>query len=201
MLPDFEASVAPKNDFEPLPLVYSTRLRSTKYMIASLDPEQAGKYIDQLAGLLMDAVESGASAGFLPPLGKQEALVYWREVIAAVRQGRRVLVAALEGDLVQGSVQLDLEMRANGNHRAEAMKLFVHRRARRRGLAKALMSELEAVARRLSRTLLVMDTRKGGEAEKMCESLGYIRYGEVPGYARSANGQLHTTVFFYRQLQ
>jgi hypothetical protein len=54
--------------------------------------------------------------------------------------------------------------------------------------------------RRLSRTLLVMDTRKGGEAEKLCESLGYIRYGEVPGYARSANGQLHTTVFFYRQL-
>jgi GNAT superfamily N-acetyltransferase len=60
------------------------------------------------------------------------------------------------------------------------MKLFVHRRARRRGLAKALMSELEAVARRLGRTLLVMDTRKGGEAEKMCESLGHIRYGEVP---------------------
>jgi ribosomal protein S18 acetylase RimI-like enzyme len=200
MLPDFEANVAAKNDFEPLPLVYSTRLRSTKYMIASFDPEQAGKYIDQLAGLLMDAVESGASVGFLPPLGKPEALAYWRDVIAAMRQGRRVLAAALEGNLVQGSVQLDLEMRANGNHRAEAMKLFVHRRARRRGLAKALMSELEAMARRLGRTLLVMDTRKGGEAEKLCESLGYIRYGEVPGYARSANGQLHTTVFFYRQL-
>jgi hypothetical protein len=30
----------------------------------------------------------------------------------------------------------------------------------------------------------------------MCESLGYVRYGEVPNYARSTNGQLHTTVFF-----
>ncbi len=92
-------------------------------------------------------------------------------------------------------------MRANGNHRAEAMKLFVHRRAHRRGLANALMSELEAVTRRLGRTLLVMDTRKGGEAEKMCDSLGYVRFGEVPNYARSANGQLHTPVFHYRQLK
>jgi hypothetical protein len=62
------------------------------------------------------------------------------------------------------------------------------------------MVELESTARRLGRTLLVMDTRQGGEAEKMCESLGYVRYGEVPGYARSGDGRLHTTVFFYRQL-
>jgi acetyltransferase len=170
-------------------------------MIVSLVPERAEKHIDQLAGLLMDAVESGASVGFLPPLGKEQARAYWQEVIDAMRHDRRVLLAALDGDLIQGSVQLDLETRANGNHRAEAMKLFVHRRARRRGLAKALMSELETVARRMGRTLLVMDTRKGGEAEKMCASLGYVRYGEVPNYARSTNGQLHTTVFFYRQLK
>lgn len=172
-------------------------------MIAFLDPDQAEKNIDQLAGLLIDAVEGGASVGFLPPLGKEEALAYWREVITAMRQGRRVLLAALEGDagnLIQGSVQLDLEMRANGNHRAEAMKLFVHRRARRRGLAKALMSELETV-RSLGRTLLVLDTRKSGEAEKMCEALGYVRCGEIPNYTRSANGQLHTTVFCYRELK
>ena len=170
-------------------------------MIVSFTPEQAENAIGQLTELLMDAVDSGASVGFMPPLADAEARAYWREVIEAMRQGRRILLAAMDGELIQGSVQLDLEMRANGNHRAEAMKLFVHRRARRRGLAKALMAELEAAARRLGRTLLVMDTRKGGEAEKMCESLGYVRYGEVPRYARSGDGQLHTTVFFYRQLE
>ena len=117
-----------------------------------------------------------------------------------MRKDRRLLLAAMDGDLVQGSVQLDLEPRANGNHRAEVIKLFVHRRARRLGLAKALMLEVESTARGLGRTLLLMDTRKGGDAEKMCESLGYIRYGEVPGYARSANGELDATVFFYCQL-
>jgi GNAT superfamily N-acetyltransferase len=163
-------------------------------------PEEVRREIGQFAVLLMDAVGSGASVGFLPPLSESDALAYWQSVVTAMREETRVVLAAFEGDRVQGSVQIALEMRANGNHRAEAMKLFVHRRARRRGLAKALMAEVESTARRLGRTLLLMDTRKGGEAEKMCESLGYVRFGEVPNYARSNDGQLHTTVFFYRQL-
>ena len=169
-------------------------------MIVSLTADQATEEMAQLCDLLIDAVDSGASVGFLPPLDREAATDYWRSVIQALREGRRVLLIAQEGGEIQGAVQLDLEMRANGNHRAEAMKLFVHRRARRRGLARALLAELEAVARRLGRTLLVMDTRKGGEAEKLCQSLGYVAFGEVPNYARSADGQLHTTVFFYRPL-
>ena len=165
-----------------------------------MSPEQAEAAIGKLAELLMDAVESGASIGFMPPLREREAMDYWHEVIAAVREGSRILLVAVENGGIEGSVQLALEMRANGNHRAEVMKLFVHRRSRGRGLARRLMIEAEATASRLGRTLLVMDTRKGGEAEKLCESLGYIRFGEVPGYARSGNGDLHTTVFFYRQL-
>jgi GNAT superfamily N-acetyltransferase len=168
--------------------------------IGAFTPERAEREIRELAALLIDAVDSGASVGFLPPLSEPDALDYWRGVIAAMRESRRVLLAAWEDGLLQGSVQLDLEVRANGNHRAEMMKLFVHRRARRRGLARALIAEAETAARALRRTLLIMDTRKGGEAEMLCRSLGYVCFGEVPGYARSAGGELHTTVFFYRQL-
>ena len=74
-----------------------------------------------------------------------------------------------------------------------------HRRARRRGLARALMVEVESTALKLGRTLLFMNTRKDGAAHRMCEALGYTRAGEIPNYARSADGQLHTTVFFYKQ--
>jgi acetyltransferase len=169
-------------------------------LIVAFNPEKAEAEIEQLSDLLIDAVDSGASVGFLPPLSRAEADAYWRSVITATLEGSRVLLAAIDGGVLQGSVQLQLEMRANGNHRAEAMKLFVHRRARRRGLAKGLMAAVESTARKLGRTLLLMDTRKGGDAHRMCESLGYTAFGEVPGYARSADGQLHTTVFFYKQL-
>ncbi len=117
-----------------------------------------------------------------------------------MRDRSRVLLVAADGVLIQGSVQIGLEMRANGNHRAEAMKLFVHRRARRQGLARALMAAVESTARQIGRTLVLMDTRTGGGAEKMCEALGYVRFGEVPDYARNADGLLHATSFFYKQL-
>jgi acetyltransferase len=169
-------------------------------MILSFTAEQTERDIQQLADLLIDAVDSGASVGFMPPLTEPEAFDYWRGVIAAMRDGSRILLVAAEGDLIQGSVQMDLETRANGKHRAEAIKLFVHRRARRQGLAKGLMAELESIARNMGRTLLLTDTRKGGDAEKMCESLGYIKFGEVPNYARTGDGRLNTSSFFYKQL-
>ena len=168
--------------------------------IKALSAVEAEGLLADLAELLVDAVDSGASIGFMPPLELAEAQEYWQGVLAAMRARERVLLAAVEEGRVLGAVQLFCEMRANGRHRAEAGKLFVHRRARRRGLARALLAELETVARARGLTLLLMDTRKGGEAERLCESLGYTRWGEVPEYARSGDGTLHTTVFFYRRL-
>lgn len=112
-------------------------------MIVCYTAEQAKSDIEQLVDLLIDAVESGASIGFMPPILRAEAFSYWRDVLGAMRSGRRVLLVAMDGEVIQGSVQLDLEQRANGNHRAEAIKLCVHRRARRRGLATSLMLEVD----------------------------------------------------------
>lgn len=161
---------------------------------------EAEAALPALAELVIDAVDSGASIGFLPPLTEAGALAYWRDVVAALRDGSRILLVASEAGVIQGAVQLGLEKRANGQHRCEAMKLFVHRRARRRGIARELMAEAESAARAAGCTLMLMDTRKGGEADQLCQKLGYEAYGEVPGYARSGNGELHTTVFYYRKL-
>ena len=92
------------------------------------------------------------------------------------------------------------ETRANGRHRGEALKLFVHSSFRRGGLARRLMAELEEAARAAGITLLLMDTRKDSQGERLCEALGYTRWGEVPDYARDPDGTLKATSFYYRRL-
>lgn len=80
------------------------------------------------------------------------------------------------------------------------MKLMVRTTARRRGIGRQLMLETERVAREAGRTLLVLDTRRGDPSQSLYASLGYSVAGVIPGYARSASGLLHDTVFMYRTL-
>ena len=189
--------------------------------ISRLTALQATSQLPGLAALLQDAVASGASVGFLPPLSAEEALAYWQEVIAAVplryasgtiRLGsasgtmvvagpdRLLLIAQVDGG-VAGTVQLHLVSTPNGRHRAEVAKLLVHTRHRRQGLGRALMLAVEAEARHAGRTTLVLDTRLGEPSEQLYLSLGYSRAGAIPDYARSADGTLHTTVIMYKLLK
>lgn len=151
--------------------------------------------------LLTDSVESGASVGFLPPVAESEAVGYWQDVISAVRAGSKILLAAIEEpDTVAGAVQIELASKANAQHRAEVQKLMVRTDQRGQGLGRALMDMVESVAREAGRTLLVLDTRQGDIAEQLYLSLGYTLAGVIPQYARSANGELHATSLFYKQL-
>ena len=150
--------------------------------------------------LLRDAVDGGASLGFLPPLDPGEAGMYWKGAEAEIRAGRRVLVVARAGAHVVGCVQLVLSTRANAPHRAEVQKLCVLTAERGKGIGKALMEAAHAAALARGRTLLVLDTKKGDLAEALYRGLGYTELGVVPGYARDRSGGSHDTVFFYKHL-
>jgi ribosomal protein S18 acetylase RimI-like enzyme len=169
-------------------------------IIRRIDEQGVGQHLESLAELLQDAVDSGASVGFLRPLTNPAARAYWQTVQRAVGDGERIVLAAFTGDELLGSVQLDLAGMPNGSHRAEVMKLLVHRRARRRGIARALMGAIEDSARRYGRQLLVLDTRAGDAAEQLYAKLGYSKAGIIPRYARSSTGELDATVFMYRWL-
>jgi acetyltransferase len=167
--------------------------------VEPLGPDGVRAERPALAALLQDAVASGASIGFLPPLAAEEAAAYWDAVAAAVADGSRlVLVARGPAGGIAGSVQLDLATRANARHRAEVVRLMVHRDARRRGWGRALMEAVEAHAARLGRTTLVLDTRQGDPAEALYRSLGWQLAGAIPRYARSADGRLEATAIYYR---
>ena len=163
--------------------------------------QQLDERLSSFVALIQDAVNSGASIGFLPPLEDSRAREYWGSVRAGIDAGNRILLAVTEQDDILGSVQLDLATMPNAQHRAEVMKLMVRRVARRRGIGRALMRALEHVARQADRQLLVLDTRVGDPAEQLYLELGFKRAGVIPHYAMSATGTLEATVYMYRELR
>jgi acetyltransferase len=168
--------------------------------IQKLTVDEARAVLSQLITLLQNAVHDGASIGFTQPLSAEVAERYWHDVFREVGQGSRILLVARREGVVTGSVQLGLCNRPNGLHRAEVQKLFVHTRCRRQGIARALMAAIEHEARVAQRSLLYLDTEPHKPAAAMYEQMGWIRAGEIPGYACSPDGHLHSTVFFYRTI-
>ncbi|NHM29039.1 GNAT family N-acetyltransferase [Neobacillus terrae] len=150
--------------------------------------------MDELSEMLIKVVEDGASIGFLPPLNLKDAKAYWETV-----NGDGVLLfTAKIDDAIAGSVQLHLNSKQNGSHRAEIAKLMTHPNYRRKGLARLLMEKAEERAREENRTLLVLDTREGDPSNLLYRSLGYIEAGRIPQYAKSSNGELDASVFYYK---
>ncbi len=170
------------------------------YRIVELEADEAKSRITELADILVDAVESGASVSFMLPFTHAEAIAYWTNVIAAVTDGRTVLFVALLDNQAVGTVQLSLSVPPNQLHRGEVAKLLVHRTARRQGIARSLIEQMEQIARRRDRTLLTLDTLAGTVAEHLYRSLGYVCAGTIPEYACLPNGGLKDTLIFYKQL-
>lgn len=160
--------------------------------VEALDATQ----LAQLTELLVTVVEQGASVGYLPPLDPAEARAYWQGVI---HPGNVLLLAERDGGIV-GTAQLELAMRLNGRHRAEVNKVLVHPDAQRQGIGRALMHAIEAAARDEGRTLLHLDTREGDGSNDLYRRCGYVEVGRIPAWARSADGTLAATVYYYKLL-
>ncbi|MEY2930985.1 MAG: Acetyltransferase [Pseudomonadota bacterium] len=156
--------------------------------------------LDELANVLIDCVEGGASVSFLLPFGWDKARAFWAPMAGAVANGERALLVAEDSEGIFGTAQLLLAQPPNQPHRADVAKLLVHRRARRQGVAAALMRAAETAARDCGRSLLVLDTVTGGDAQRLYERLGWTRVGDIPGYALLPTGEPCSTTYYYRDL-
>ena len=157
---------------------------------------------EALAEVTLDCVEGGASIGFMLPLPRERAVAFWRNALSAAERGERVVLVAEDprsGEIV-GTVSVLLSMPDNQPHRADVAKMQVRRSARRHGLGAALVRAAEAEARSAGRTLLVLDTVTGSDAERLYSRLGWVRCGVIPGYALWPRGGLCSTTVFYREL-
>lgn len=154
---------------------------------------------DDLCALLADAVDDGASVGFVLPHDRAAYERHWEEVAAAVDAGRsEVLVVERSGRIV-GTVQLTPCHKPNGRHRAEVQKLLVLRAARHSGLGATLMHEVEALAASRGHRLLLLDTRGDSAAERLYRRLGWHAFGTVPEYACDPDGTPAACAFFYKR--
>ena len=154
--------------------------------------------IRALADVLIDCVEGGASVSFMRPLTRARAEAFWRGVAEGVHRGERLLLVAEEAaGAIVGTVQVILNLPENQPHRGDVAKMLVRRAARRRGAGGALLAAAERAALRAGRTLLVLDTVTGGDAERLYARHGWQRCGEIPNYALFPDGRpCGTTVFF-----
>ncbi|WP_210518723.1 GNAT family N-acetyltransferase [Hymenobacter terricola] len=170
--------------------------------ISMLTASETQELLPQLIALLQDAVDSGASIGFMPPMAHAEAQQFWQDIVAAVEAGQRVLLVARhpQTKAVLATGQLVLVLNPNAPHRAEVAKVMVHSQARRQGLGEQIMRALEAKARELGRTTLVLDTRHGDVSEQLYLRLQYQLVGLIPEYFLNNDGKLHATALYYKLL-
>lgn len=170
------------------------------FQLSRLSPPVSDDDIRDLAGLLVDAVDSGAAVSFLAPLSPASAGEWWRRSLAAAHPDAVILAAREEGRIV-GTVQMHPAWAPNQPHRADIAKLLVHRRCRGSGLGARLMEAIEEAARTAGFRLLVLDAKRGGAAERLYARLGWTTAGVIPRYALDPDGAaLHDTVVFYKEL-
>jgi GNAT superfamily N-acetyltransferase len=167
------------------------------------DANALARDLDDLAEVLRAVVHGGAGVSFFLPFSHADARAFWSDkVLPALLAGARRVVIARAGGRIVGTVQIDLALPPNQRHRAEVAKLLVHPDARRRGVARAMMTALEGIALAEGRTLLTLDTVTGSNAEPLYTSLGYITVGVIPGYARAAlSPELESTTIMYKSLR
>lgn len=155
--------------------------------------------LHELAHLLIDCVEGGASVSFMHPLSLSKALAFWRRVADEVSSGSRILLVAEVAAAIVGTVQIIDAHAENQPHRADISKLLVHRQARRRGIGAALMRAAEQAGRSAGKSLLVLDTASG-EAERLYARGGWTLAGIIPDFALWPQGGLCSTSIYYRKL-
>jgi GNAT superfamily N-acetyltransferase len=170
--------------------------------IRHLSAQEAREQIGALSAVLIDCVEGGASVSFMSPLTRERADAFWQGVAEGVAEGERILLVAQEdpSGRIVGTVQIVLKQPENQPHRADIAKMLVHGRARKRGIGAALMRAAEDAARRAGKTVLVLDTVTGGDAERLYERVGWIKSGVIPNYALWPKGGFCDTTVFYKQI-
>lgn len=166
--------------------------------------ERAFELSDEDLAALCEAADAaiieGGGFGWVRPPGRQSLERYFRGVLLVPE--RQLFLARYQGTVV-GSAQLVMPPRNNEaqGFSATLMHSFIAPYAREHGLATMLTWRVEEAARALGKQVLNLDVRETQEAAiHLYESLGFVRWGEHPCYAR-VGGRTVRGFYYYKLLQ
>lgn len=183
---------SPKINFAPV--------ASTLMEVRALSAEDVQECAGPLARILKECVAAGASVGFMTDLTRSQAEQYWQRIAGRAATGELIVFGAYEGNELIGTATLIMQTPPNQPHRADVAKVLVLPHFQRKGIARALMQELERSALSHGKDLLVLDTLTGSNAESFYANIGWKRVGEIPRYALNPDGEPRATMFFYKEL-
>ena len=161
--------------------------------------QYSGTDLDDLCEATESAILEGGGFGWLKAPPRQVLENYWKGVLLVPE--RRLVVGRLDG-VIAGSVQLS---RAPRNNEAQAFagtltSAFVAPWARGRGIARAVITEAERLARELGLAVLNLDLRDTQRAAiGLYERLGYQRWGIHPCYAQ-VEGRVVPGHYYYKRV-
>jgi ribosomal protein S18 acetylase RimI-like enzyme len=173
-------------------------------LAAHISVERIAAFTDEDLESLCEAADAaiidGGGFGWVTPPGRLALQRYFRGLLLVPE--RELFVCRLDGVIV-GSVLL---VRPARNNEAQAFaasltQSFIAPYARGHGLAKLMTLRVEEGARALGYHVLNLDVRESQVAAvALYESLGYIRWGHHPAYAR-VSGKTMSGAFYYKLLQ
>ena len=169
--------------------------------VCPIGSTQIEDLLPALADLLAETVNGGEPLGFLPPVSVVECRHYWLSLRGELRAGSRLMFGVWVGDRLAGSGQLALPRWPNARHRAEVNKVLVATALRGQGVGRYLLGAMHAAAQQRGRTLLLLNTRRGGRAEQFYRGLGYREAGMIPGYAVGPAGEACDSLLLYHRLR
>ncbi|MFE9395688.1 GNAT family N-acetyltransferase [Streptomyces flavidovirens] len=175
-------------------------MSAVTHAISRLSADEFRDSVKDLADLLADTVDGNASVGFLAPFGPDAAAAWWSAQQPAVDDGSLAVWVARGPRGIAGTFSLARSPKPNSRHRAELVKLMVHREARGQGLGRTLLATAEQAAARAGATLLLLDTETDSPAEHLYRAAGWTRYGIVPDYAGDPSGTLKDCSFYFKRL-
>jgi len=168
--------------------------------VRRLTVAEARRSVEALAEVLADCVAGGASVSFMAPFSKSDAAAFFERLLPDVERGDRILLAAYDGSKLVGTVQVITATPPNQPHRGDIAKLLVLRSARGQGVAALLMKSAEEFAKAAGKSLLVLDTVTGSDAERLYQRLGWTKVGVIPNYALFPDGRFCDTTVFWKAL-